>query len=255
MKYGVCIGMDFQNIKIAKECGFDYVESCFHAVTNASEEEYQTLVAEVKKNDILCEAVNCFIPGFMPVCGDNVDYEALKAYIERGMSRAKPIGVKAVVFGSGDARKIPDGCKASKAFVQLAYFLKEIVAPIAEKYEITVVVEPLFRGDSNVIHTLFESVMLASLAESEYVKGLADLYHFVQNRDFMDDFKLLKGEIFHAHIAEPKNRVYPGSKNEYDYKSYIDALEEAGCERMSIEANTKDFANEAKIAIDLLRSL
>lgn len=255
MRFGACVGMEFDRIKYVKEYGFDYVESCFHALTDATQEEYQALCDEIKKYDISCEVVNCFLPGRLPLCGDNVDYDALKEYIEKGFSRGKPIGLKKVVFGSGGARKIPDNYSFEKSVNQLLYFLKEVLAPICEKYQVTVVIEPLQLCDSNIINTVKEGATLAALANCKYIKGLSDLFHMEVMHDKVDNIKLLKGSIKHAHIAEPKKRVYPLSKDEYDYKAYLDVLEEAGCDTCSIEANTDDYVNDAKIAIDMLRSL
>lgn len=255
MRFGACVGMEFDRIKYVKEYGYDYVESCFHALTNATEEEYQTLCKEIEKYDIDCEVVNCFLPGELPICGDSVDYDALKAYIEKGFQRGKKIGLKKVVFGSGGARKVPDGYDFEKAVRQIIYFLKEVLAPICEKYEVTVVIEPLQLCDSNIINTVKEGVMFAATAQCQYVQGLSDIFHMEVMHDKVDNIKLLKDCIKHAHIAEPKNRVYPLSKDEYDYKHYLDVLEEAGCDTCSIEADTLDFANDAKIAIDMLRSL
>lgn len=255
MKFGACVGMEFDRIKYVKEYGYDYVESCFHALTNATDEEYEQLCSEIERYSIPCSVVNCFIPSEMALCGKNVDYDALTKYIEKGFQRGKKIGLEKVVFGSGGARNVPDGFSFAESTRQLVYFLKEVVAPLAEQYKVTVVVEPLRSVDSNIIHTVKEGAMLSAMANSEYVKGLSDLYHMVVMNDDINNIKLLKGCIKHAHIAEPKNRVYPLSNDEFDYKSYLDVLAEAGCETCSIEANTDDFISDAKNSIKLLRSL
>ncbi|MBQ7653873.1 MAG: sugar phosphate isomerase/epimerase [Clostridia bacterium] len=255
MRFGACVGMEFDRIKYVKEYGYDYVESCFHALTDATDEEYKTLCDELEKNEISCEVVNCFLPGRLPLCVEKVDYDALREYIEKGFSRGKPIGLKKVVFGSGGARKVPDNYSFEKAVNQIVYFLREVLAPICEKYQVTVVIEPLQLCDSNIINTVKEGAAFAALAECEYIKGLSDIFHMEQMHDEIDNIKLLNGCIKHAHIAEPVNRVYPASKDEFDYKHYLDVLEEAGCDTCSIEAETPDFAKDSKIAIDLLRSL
>lgn len=255
MRFGACVGMEFDRIKYVKEYGYDYVESCFHALTDATDEEYQTLCDELKKHDISCEVVNCFLPGRLPVCADEVDYDALKEYIEKGFKRGQAIGVKKVVFGSGAARKVPENVGFEKAVRKFVYFLREILAPLTEKYKITVVIEPLHLPDCNFINTVKEGAAFAALSECEYIKGLTDLFHMVQMSDKIDNIKLLEGSIKHAHIAEPVHRVYPLSKDEFDYKHYLTVLEEAGCDTCSIEADTDDFKKEGKIAIEMLRSL
>ena len=253
MRYGVCVGPEYSKIKAVKEAGYDYVESCFEPLGRGSEENFRNLCNELEKNDIRCEAVNAFIPGDLRVVGDNVDYDALREYIETGMRRGSQIGLKAVVFGSGGARQVCEGLAYEKAYRQILYFLREIVKPIACKYKITVVVENL--SDCNIINTVKEDCIFAALADCEYIKGLADVYHMVVLNDDIGNIKDMKGAIYHAHIAEPSKRMIPVSADEYDYKSFIDALEYAGCERCSVEANTMDFEGDILKAIKVLRSL
>ncbi len=253
MKFGVCIGGDVETLKKAKELGFDYFEVGFNTfAAEENDEKYEQLVQAVKEVGLPCEAANCFIPGTMPVNGLNVDDKKLAAYIERGMSRGKPLGLRTVVFGSGGARAIHDNFPYRTAAVQIGHFLREVVAPIAEKYDITVVVEPLC--DCTIINTVKEGVLFASMSGSQHVQGLADLYHMAVMNDDVKNIRDVKGALAHAHIAQPEGRTYPIDASKYDYKSFIDALEYAGCPRCSIEANAKDWFNDAPKAIAVLRS-
>ena len=43
------------------------------------------------------------------------------------------------------------------------------------------------------------------------------------------------------------------NESEFDYKGFFDALKFAGCERVSIEASTDNFFEDAKIAYDVLK--
>ena len=253
MRYGVCIGGDAPKIKLAKEYGFDYVESCFSLLAVDSDEKFNEFVSELKANDIKAESVNCFMPGSIKTTGENVDLQAAWEYVERGFARGKEIGLQTVVFGSGGSREIVGDFPYYEAVKQLGAFLKKVVAPLAAKYDLTVVVEPL--ADCNIITRVKEGVMLAAMADSDRVKGLGDLFHMAKAGDTDKDIRDVKGSLYHAHIAEPSERRYPMNADEWDYKSFIDALEYAGCQRCSVEAGTDDFANDAKAAIKLLKSL
>lgn len=261
MKLGVCCGIDNEErVKIAAESGFDYIECNFQMLANATEEQLLEWEEREKKYGILCESTNCFLPNVHKVTGENVDYAALREFVARGMKNAARMGVKTVVFGSSGARNIPEGFSYAKAFSQMGYFLREIASPEAEKYGITVVTEPLQKAESNMINTVKEGVMLAVLAGKDNVRGLADLFHMEQCGDTAEDIRLLKGSIIHAHISNPigidgRKRIYPASVDEFDYKSFLDALEEGGCERCSIEADVIDFSIDAPRAIKVLRSL
>ena len=261
MRYGVCVGFDeLEKIKSAKEYGYDYVECGFQSFARGSDEDYEKFKNVLNECNIKCESTNCFMPGDLPVTGENVNYDAIAEFVDKGMKRGSECGLKTVVFGSGGARRVPDGFPFEKAVKQLAYFLGEVVSPIAEKYGITVVTEPLRHKETNIINTVSEGVMLAAMVGKDNVKCLADIYHMDVEGDTYDDIRKLKGSILHAHISWPitkgdSKRVYMTDVNQYDYKGFIDALEYAGCERCSIEAACDDFEKEGKIAMDVINAL
>ena len=261
MRYGVCIGLDSSDkIRIAAESGFDYIECGFGTLAKCSDEEFELYKNVLSENNIKVEAANGFLPGELKVCGENVDTDALCAYVEKGMLRGSQIGLETVVFGSGGARCLPDCWDYTKGFLQLADFLRDIAGPIAEKYGVRIVMEPLRRKECNIINTVKEGVMLAACSGRENVGGLADLFHMVEEGDTNEDLKDIKGSLWHAHISNPvkranANRIYPLGDNEFDYKAFIDALDHAGCTRCSIEASCFDFEKEAPVAAKLLKSI
>lgn len=260
MRYGVCVGNDTKKVKLAAEVGYDYVESGFQFFGRGDDAEIENFIKVLDECNIKCEAANCFMPSDLPVSGPDVDDEKNAAFVEVGMRKGKEAGLKTVVFGSSGARRVPEGFGYDKAFRQLGHFLADIVSPIAEKYGITVTVEPLSPGESDIINTVYEGVMLSAMVNKDNIKGLADLYHMVNAGDTADDVKRLKGSICHGHISNPvsrngQKRLYPLDDDEYDYKSFVEALEFAGCERCSIEAGCIDFDAEAPVAIKMLKSL
>lgn len=261
MRYGVCIGLDnSEKIKIAAESGFDYIECGFGTLAKCSDEEFELYKKVLNENNIKVEAANGFLPGELKVCGEKVDSAALYSYIEKGMQRGAQLGLKTVVFGSGGARCLPDGWSYSNGFLQIAQFLRDIAGPVAEKYGVRIVMEPLRKKECNIINTVKEGVMLAACSGRENVGGLADLYHMVEQGDTNEDIKELKGSLWHAHISNPvkranSNRIYPMGENEFDYKSFIEALEYAGCKRCSIEAASFDFEKEAPVSAQVLKNL
>lgn len=253
MKFGVCIGNEIGKIRLAAEYGFDYVETGFGFFCNSTDEELDEFCRCLEENNIKAESANGFLPGTLKVTGDEIDYDALKAYIEKGMSRGLKAGLKTVVFGSGGARSFPENYPYEKAVRQLVCFLAKTVAPLAEKYGITVVVEPLRRFESNIINSVKEGCILAAAAGSDNIKGLSDSFHMCSFSDSFENIRDVKGFIGHAHIAEPSKRVYPYANDGADYETYIHNLIYAGCPRCSIEAKCEDFEKEAPEALGILK--
>ncbi len=254
MRFGMCVGGDRQRIKTAAESGFDFVESCFSVLAESDDEAFNYFREELNRYSIKCESVNCFLPGSLKVDGPDVDYDALTEYIEKGISRGKQIGLEKVVFGSAGARNVPDGWSYEAAYRQIVFFLKNIAAPIAAKYNITIVIEPLRRTDSNIVNSAQEGAALAAQAESEHIKCLVDFYHMSDVSDNCETVKRLSGAIKHAHIAEPVSRSYPRKGDGADYKSFIEALEAAGCSTCAVEASTDDFERDCAPSLEAIKS-
>ncbi len=260
MKIGVCRGLDdLEDMKAAVQAGVDYLETGFGCLANFSEEDFCKGKEMLQSLSLKCLASNGFIPGDMKLVGDGVDYGALCDYMDRGFARAEILGVEKIVLGSGRARSFEYGYSLEKAKEQLAFFLSEYAAPRAKKAGCVIVLEPLRFCESSMIHTVKDGVEIASMCSCDNVFGLADLYHVYGNEDSVPGIADFKGEVRHAHIAEPVNRGYPSTSDSDDikdiYKSFFNALNIAGCETCSIEAITNDFATDVSDAVKVIKSL
>ncbi len=260
MKLGVCRGLDdFNAMKASAEAGVDYLETGFGCLADYSDEKFNECKSVLDSFSLPCIAANGFIPGSMQLVGDDVDYVALKEYIDRGFTRAEKLGVKTIVLGSGKARSFPEGYSLEKAKEQLAFFLSEYAAPRAEKSGAIIVIEPLRFCESTMIYTVSDGIEIARMSGKNNVKGLADLYHVYGNNDSVEGIAEFKGQVCHAHIAEPVERTYP-SNSDTDaiksiYKNFFDSLNKCGCETCSIEARTDDFEKDIFDSIKLLKDL
>ena len=256
MKIGVCTGND--NIALAAEYGFDYIEANFKNIAMCSDVEFNKFLSLLNEYNIACETANCFLPGEIKVVGENVDYAAITEYLSVGYKRAAEAGIKVVVFGSGGARHIPEGYSYKDGVNDIIKFVRGYSAPMAAEYGIEIVFEPLCKMESNVINTIKEGAMLASAINMPNVGTLGDLYHMYVEGDTYDDVKELKGIFRHAHISNPvsdesgNKRVYMKESDTFDYEGFFNALKFIGCERVSIEAGTSDFASDAAEAIRVL---
>ena len=260
MKFGVCRGLDdFESIKIASEVGIDYYECGFGSLAKYDDEKFIKCKNFLNENNLPCLVANGFIPGDMKVVGDCIDYDALSDYLDKGFERAKALGVKKVVFGSGSARSFPDGYTLEKAKEQLAFFLREYAAPKAEKAGCVIVMEPLRFCESSMIHTVADGIEIAKMSGKNNVAGLADLYHVFGNNDSIDGIGAFKGILLHSHIAEPEKRVYPSAKDSKEviaiYQKFFDVLKKVGCETCSVEARTDDFKTDIADALAILKTL
>ena len=249
---GVCVDPD--RFDAAQAAGFDYVETNASRVAALTDEEFQKLVAQVAQMKIPLAASMSFIPGAVKLTGPDVDPAKQMTYVTGVLGRLKQLGVKVVVFGSGGARRVPDGFSKEEAIAQLVDFCRRI-APVARDNGITIVVEPLRKQETNIINTAREGLALVKAVDRPEIRLLVDYYHLTEEGESPDIIADAGPLLAHAHIANPKGRVFPLSADESAYEGFFSNLCKIGYQgRLSVEASTKDFATEAPQAVALLRN-
>jgi D-psicose/D-tagatose/L-ribulose 3-epimerase len=249
---GICVDPD--RFEAAQAAGFDYVETNASKVAALTEEEFQKLAAQVAQLKIPLAASMSFIPGAIKLTGPDVDPAKQMTYVTGVLGRLKQLGVKVVVFGSGGARRVPDGFSKDEAFNQLVDFCRRI-APVARDNGITIVVEPLRKQETNIINTAREGLALVKAADRPEIRLLVDYYHLAEEGENADIIAEAGPLLAHTHIANPKGRVFPLNADESPYAGFFANLCKIGYQgRLSVEASTKDFAAEAPQSLALLRN-
>lgn len=256
MKFGVCVGTDIEKMKYIKSLGFDYAESHCQQIASKTKE----YLDEMKATGLPVVAANCFIG--MRVVGEEKDEAKIREYLETLFANASYLGLEYLVFGSSGARRIPEGMSLEEGRAQIVDFLKNLVVPVAEKYNLPVAIEPLRPEECNAINTVADGVEIAKRVDSPYVRVLADVAHmFVQNES-MESLLDFKGWVVHAHTSNPDpdpaldcKRIYPKNGDEFSQASFVNALKAIGVEHCSIEANVIDFESDAKNAYEVLKEL
>ena len=74
----------------------------------------------------------------------------------------------------------------ARAFEQYVDLLRQF-APLAEEQGVMIVVEPLNRGECNLINTVREGAEAVRRANHPAVKLLVDLFHMLRNGESPDD--------------------------------------------------------------------
>lgn len=253
MRYGNCISYkDTQSIKILKHTGFDYVETGLSSLYSASQNEIEDFVSALKENNIKCEAVNVLFPGGIALTGENPEFAKAGDYVSEVFEKTKSVGFKRVVFGSGGARKYPDGFSKEKAIEQVIKVISDYLLPAAEKYDFVLSIEELNKGETNIINTLEEAEYIAVQVNNPRIKILADLYHIgLENTDLSVLAELTKKNLIaHCHIANPYNkRCYPFFSDSAEslklYKEFFGSLKSGGYdERISLEGGLGGYTGD-----------
>jgi mono/diheme cytochrome c family protein len=173
--------------------------------------------------------------------------------VKKAFDRLARVGVQTLVFGSGGARRVPDGFSKDEAFKQLVDFGKRI-APEARARGITVLIEPLRRQESNIINTAAEGFALVKAIGDPNFQLMIDFYHLASEQEDPAIVIEAKDVLRHLHMANPQGRVFPLAWEEFNYAPFFANLRKIGYDRrMSVEAAAKDYAHDAPLSIALLR--
>lgn len=265
MRFGNCISYkNLEHIEILKKLGFDYIETPVAPVYTADTSEVSAFLNTLEKNNIKCEAVNVLFPGGTVLTGDNADLSVTSKYLSEIFEKTKDFGYEIVVFGSGGARKCPEGFPKDKAVKQIIDLLKNVISEHAEKYNFILAVEELHRGETNIINTLSEAKYIVDEVNNPRIKLLADFYHIGLENDDMSQLVGYGNILEHCHIANPHKRYYPHKTDNDEtiskYKEFFAALKSSGYDkRLSIEgglgAISDSFEEESRASLEFIKNL
>jgi sugar phosphate isomerase/epimerase len=251
VQVGYCTGL--KNLAAAKAAGFDYAELSATEIAALSDADFDAAVATIKSVGLPTPAANLFVPGAIKLTGPVTAPDAQMAHVRKVVSRLSKVGVEVIVFGSGGARRVPDGFSKEEGFKQLVDFGRR-AAIEAKGYGITIAIEPLRKQETNIINTAAEGLELVNAIDHPNFQLMIDFYHLASEHEDPSIVLRAKDHIRHLHTANPQDRVFPLKWEEYDYAPFFANLRAIGYDkRISVEASTKDFAVEAPQSIALLR--
>lgn len=260
MKFGCCgnmitggCGVDI--IEQLKEIGYDYIELSLSHIAQIKQEQFKILKDRIKNTGIKCEVCNNFFPHDLKLTGTNVSCGEIKKYINNSIERASKIGAEVIVFGSGIAKNVPDDFPINKAWEQLINLLRYI-DNIANTNDIIIAIEPLRREECNIINTVSEGLSLVRKVNRKNIKLLVDYYHMTYQNEEPKIIIKARDYIQHIHFANVNGRVFPKNILENkEYKKFIKELMNINYnKRVSVEAYSKNFYNDAKKSLEFLRN-
>lgn len=253
MKFGVC--KSIKDLEKFNTSVVDYCEMSLGSICKMTDEEIEECIRLSEEKNIPILSANCFFPRDIKLCGSGFSCEAIKNYAEIALEKANRFGIKTVVLGSGGSRMIPEGADKDECMAQLAKAFT-VAGDAAAKYDITIVIEPLNKVETNCINTVSEGAEMIRLVNHPNVKLLCDIYHFAKENEPMSDI-IENGDIlYHFHIANPDGRIYPKKTDEYDYSKVVSAMREIGYDGLiSIEGKALDFDKDLIEGIDFLKEI
>lgn len=249
------IAQDFQNDSLLHASGYRYlVESiakCF-SQRNVSEQQFLDNLQSFGKLNLTIYAVNIFIPPDLKLVGPDVNEEAILSYAKGVFQRCNTAGVKMVIWGSGGARRVPEGFDEAKAKEQFVSIARK-VSILAKEYKIVLALENLNRTETNFINTVDEAFEIVRKVNHPNLRLCVDIYHMLMEGEPPSVIEQTKPYLIHCDIAEKENRAPPGVKED-NFREYLKVLRNIGYTgKIIMECRWENLAVQAKPALENLQ--
>lgn len=236
-----------------RDAGCDYYEpGVARAVMAGDAASFDDDLARWFSGGLEPRSANTFVPGDLPVVGPAVDEAAIEAYFKEAVRRARALGLETIVFGSGGARRIPEGFDRGEATEQFAAALR-LAAEVASP-DITIAAEHLRKAETNLMNSLAEAAELVAGVGAENLALVVDIYHLLEEHEDVGVVRDAGRYIRHVHVSSPARQA-PSDADVETLLSLFAVLAEIGYDRRcSIECRWDDLATQAAPALEAVRS-
>jgi len=238
------------------ETGCDFVEMTVGSVAQLGAQDFARFERFLSKSGRRIEVFCSFVPPRIRLVGEDVNRDEIKSYLDLAVSRCKACGAQIIVFGSGGARRRPEGFDAGKADAQIMDFLG-LCEKYGAKYGVDIVIEPLNDRESNMILSVNEGYELWKKAALPHVWLLADSFHMHVAGEGYGVLNKAAPALRHVHIAD-RDRILPGKLGEggVDFKALFARLKSIGYTgRVSVECPFPNLREESAFCMNFARGV
>ena len=245
---GVCTSI--QNADKLRSAGYNYIEENAQRflMPSAPPSQFGAHLITALSASLPVYAYAGFLRNDLTCVGPQAKHDAILAYAQTVFDRASQVGSRIVVFGSGRARRVPEGFSREEATEQFVELLKRM-GPLAAEYNIVVAIEPLNKNECNLLNTVRQGTEIVRRVDHPNIRVLADIYHMAMEEEGAQSLIQAGALLAHVHIAEKEGRARPGAAA-FDFVPYFDALRQIGYTGgISLECRWHDFDNELALAL------
>ena len=243
VKPEIGIVQDFERDSLMYAYGYRcIVESIVKCISpkQLSEEAFVQQLSNFKQLKVPIYAFNIFMPGDMKLVGPDVNRQAILDYSRIVFARCQRAGINMIIWGSGGARRVPDGFDHEKATAQFIEVARD-VASLAKEFNIILALENLNSTETNFINTVEDALKTVKAVDKPNFRLCADIYHMLMENESAEILRSTKGYLIHCDIAEKNGRTPPGVNGD-DFRPYLKALRDVGYSgKIILECRWKDI--------------
>ncbi|MCL2774081.1 MAG: TIM barrel protein [Oscillospiraceae bacterium] len=265
LKFSPCIEMMFTNVdfydrfKAAKNAGVDCVDFWGWAGRNINKmkslcEENKITITSITVDTTDSKVGEVFNKKKL-LTRDPDAFDAFYKACEESIQVAHTLNVPSLIVTVGNTRN--DDVTRYEQHANIVLMLKH-VAPLFEKFGVTLIVEPLNILCNHMGYFLsssYEAFEICNEVGSKSVKILYDIYHQqITEGNLIPTIRKYFDLIGHFHVADVPGRHEPGT-GEINYKNVFKAIEDLGYDKyVGLEYSpTVDSAATIKKVLDLCK--
>lgn len=252
-----CSLMGMEEISLAGQIGFDYIELTGKYLVSLDEKDFGKLAGILDRHHLECMGINGYCPADIVIAGPGFEIKRAKQYAKRVALRAKELGTSYAGIGSPNSRMLPQGYSRELARIQVMDFLKATAEEMG-KYGITVCLEALAPCYCNFINHVTEAAELTREIGWESIRTVLDFYNMEYTGEADLDLSPWMKELVHGHISDdagsPRKRYFLNPKKKEIHQRRLRGLKNSGYGgAISIEVDLPLDAGRGAESLKILR--
>ncbi|MGI6215361.1 MAG: sugar phosphate isomerase/epimerase family protein [Christensenellales bacterium] len=235
MRFGYCTGfaagmtgsINYNTLKLIESAGYDYVEFPLMQLVDLTKEEFIELKTYLDTTSLSCDACCNMFPARVRLLGKEASETVISEYLNIAFPRMAALGTKTIVLGSSAARKLPEDMSKEEGVHQLARLISRKIVPLLEKYNMTMVIEPIGSYEANFINTLPDGMEIVHAVSNPHVQLLADSVHMLYEHEPAAHIKQYAPYLKHIHLCE-NERALPAQGISDELREILIAIVQSG---------------------------
>ena len=248
-RFGWCSGM--RHAPLVERAGFDFIEVPLLSFQLENKEAYAKQMKAALASSVPMKAFNRFFPEEIKIVGPDVNKDRVRNYISLAAQTLAQADASIIVLGSADSRNVTrdwDVLRAEEQFLQVLHWCADELRGT----NVTLVIEPVNRQESNYINSVAEGALLAEKVNRPEIKVLADFYHMNLENEPLQTLRDYKQWLAHIHVADT-DRTHPGAGS-YDYPAFVSVLKEIAYDGLiSAECKVQDHEEDMKHGLAFMK--
>lgn len=246
-RFGICAKPD--QIALAAQAGYDYVELNLNDVLGMNEDEYRAMAADMEKHNIYAEVVCGMLPDSVQLVGEGVRSQDIHQALDLTFDMAQALGAELVIFDCEKSRMLPNGFDPAMAWRQLGNFIR-ILQSYAANFDVKTALLPLRRSVAELMNYVTEATLISAMLRLDRVGVAASLFNMAMEAESLPQLKRTGSLLWHMRASNVLGNRPPKTGDGEDYAALFAALREMGYTgRITMEAPCTDFAKDADEAL------